>query len=102
MDIREGGNTMPRELKVRRTGRPKLAKARTEVLAIQVSPDFKSKLGLYVGSSGEHAGEYLERMARRDLDDRVARIIAGWPFPGREPQPPTLPGAAAGLDTTAA
>jgi hypothetical protein len=97
---------MPRELKVRRPGKPKPAKTRTEFVSIQVSPDFKSKLVLYVQSSEETAGQYLERMARRDLDDRVARIIAGWPFPGREPQPPTLPGAgaaaAAGLDTTAA
>jgi hypothetical protein len=69
-----------------------------EFLSIQVAPDFKSKLVLYTQDSGEQAGQYLERLARRDLDDRVRRIVTAWSFVG--PPAPALPEH--GLNTPAA
>jgi hypothetical protein len=59
-------------------GPPRTRPAELAQLTIKVSPGFRLKLKAYIETAEESAGAYLERMARRDLDERARKIASAW------------------------
>lgn len=78
--------------RVRRPGRLKVQAADKSALTIKVSTAFKQKLQTLCLNAGLDAGEFLEGKARRDVDERLQRIVGAWTFLGTESGPPALPG----------
>jgi hypothetical protein len=87
-----------------RSGRPPVGDL--VALTIQVDRDYRTRLALYLATTKDTAGGYLQRQTRRDLEERTSRIVGSWtaatptPTPGTGPVgpqngPPALPDSSA-------
>lgn len=77
--------------KSRRAGKLKIKEADKSAITIKVTTQFKQKLQTYCQVTKSDAGEWLESKVRRELDERVTRIVGAWTFLGSENDPPALP-----------